>query len=265
MRMIQWFGAAGVIAMTVVAVGCDESQAETPVSAEEIAAKAKGAFAKDGEVPACCALPEKAEIAKPQATATAAPVTETKEAIVEGPRASAWQVPADRPAFDLDYTLTDQDGKAVKLADLRGKPIAMTFFFTRCPLPTMCPLIVTTMARLQMQLDQAGLGKDVHLLLVSYDPTHDTPEAMKKYGEDRGLVFTNAAMLRPTPEDLRGLIHEFNIGVKYYTDGSIGHFIELLVLDRDGRFVRDYTGGIWDNAKVADDLARLVAEPASDR
>ena len=67
-------------------------------------------------------------------------------------------------------------------------------------------------------------------------------------------------MLRPEPDEFRSLLHEFQIGVQYHPDGSIGHFIELLLIDHQGRFVRDYQGDIWDNAAVLADLARLVDE-----
>lgn len=149
----------------------------------------------------------------------------------------------------------------MSLASFRGKPAAITFFFTTCPLPQMCPLIVTTTARLQEQLEAAGLDEQVQLLLISYDPKRDTPAAMKRYGQDRGLSFTNARMLVPSGQDLRDLIHEFQIGVQYHADGSIGHFIELILMDRQGRFVRDYTGSIWSNDQVVEDLRQLAAEP----
>ena len=40
-----------------------------------------------------------------------------------------------------DFTMTNQDGKAVKLSDLRGNVVALTFIYTRCPLPDFCPLM----------------------------------------------------------------------------------------------------------------------------
>lgn len=270
MRMMTgWMLLLGATLM--LSAGCDEREAEAEaVSAEMIAAQAKAALVQDGEAPSCCPVPDRAEAIATTAPTATEPPAEADPADAGGggaasatdaaSRSSAWTDPADRTPFHLDYTLTDQDGHAVKLADLRGKPMAVTFFFTRCPLPTMCPLIVTTAAKLQEELAEAGLGEDVRLVLISYDPKHDTPAAMKTYGEDRGLAFTNAAMLVPRGEDLRNLIHEFQIGVQYYTDGSIGHFIEMIVIDREGRFVRDYTGGIWDNAAVAADLKKLASE-----
>src|ERR1039457_4802006 len=38
-----------------------------------------------------------------------------------------------------DFGLTDQDGRTVRAADLRGKVVAIDFIYTRCPLPDVCP------------------------------------------------------------------------------------------------------------------------------
>lgn len=263
---------------TLFVAGCGEDSPPPQaavVTAEKIAAHAK--HAAGGEPLPCCppvdarATTQAASEGTPAALATAAapepqpapePAAEPAPTASDGQsRRGDWAAPADRVPFHLDYTLTNQDGQPVSLASFRGKPTVITFFFTTCPLPQMCPLIVTTTAKLQEQLAASGLDDDTQILLISYDPKRDTPAAMKTYGHDRGLTFTNASMLVPKGEDLRNLIHEFQIGVQYYADGSIGHFIELLVMDKQGRFVRDYTGSIWDNAQVLDDLRRLADEP----
>lgn len=175
-------------------------------------------------------------------------------------RAGPWIEPNDREAFDLDFKMTDQDGQSLVLSDLVGFPIAMSFIFTRCPNPNLCPVITLAMAQLQRDLEAAGLDQEVRLLLMTYDPVYDTPPRLRKYGEDRGLQFTHAMMLQPDPDQFRRLLEEFQIGVDYRADGSIGHFIELILIDDKGRFVRDYQGQIWDNAAVLADLKRLVVQ-----
>ena len=40
-----------------------------------------------------------------------------------------------------DYELTAEDGKQIHFADFRGKVLAFTFFYSRCPLPNYCPLM----------------------------------------------------------------------------------------------------------------------------
>src|ERR1017187_10894167 len=39
----------------------------------------------------------------------------------------------------LDYAFTNELGQAVRLGDFRGQALAITFFFTRCPIPDYCP------------------------------------------------------------------------------------------------------------------------------
>jgi len=41
-----------------------------------------------------------------------------------------------------DFDLLDQTGAGVSLASLKGKVVAVTFIYTRCPLPDYCPRMV---------------------------------------------------------------------------------------------------------------------------
>lgn len=175
-------------------------------------------------------------------------------------RASVWMESTDRQPFDLDFKMTNQNAQTLVLSELAGKPLAMSFIFTRCPNPNLCPLITLTMAHLQRDLESAGLAQNVTLALLTYDPIYDTPKRLHQYGLDRGLQFTNAMMLQPDAETFRQLLGEFQIGVDYQSNGSIDHFIELLIIDHQGRFVRDYQGNVWDNASVLADLKQLVNE-----
>ena len=44
-----------------------------------------------------------------------------------------------------DFQLVNQEGQAVRLSDFRGKAVLLSFIFTRCPMPNMCPLVTTKM------------------------------------------------------------------------------------------------------------------------
>ena len=250
------------IAMVIIVLGSTSSGEKTPPASSP---------ATDTTPPACCRLDgnEKESQSTHDSDSSKTSVDTTHETPLPEPfdsnspklaRVSEWLQPDQRLAFDLDYRMTDQDGVDLTLTDLADTPLAISFIFTRCPNPEMCPLITTTMAHLQDKLNQVGLDDKIKLLLITYDPTYDTPQRLKAYGMDRGLSFTNAKMLRPNPDEFYNLLHEFQMGVNYNSDGSIGHFIELILVDRQGRFVRDYQGHLWDNTAVVDDLSRLVAE-----
>ncbi|MBI1337693.1 MAG: hypothetical protein GC164_12130 [Phycisphaera sp.] len=235
----------------------------------------------EGEIPPCCQVdPASDQQNNALAQSIAQKVKETESATsvqstpqptqvsetAETPTASQvrrgdWIEPDKRSSpYNLDFGVTDQDGKHFQLNELVGKPIALTFIFTTCPNPNMCPLTSVTMADLEKRVVAAGLADNVQLLLFSYDPLTDTPEVLKKYAEEKGFSLQSSRFLRPDPDDFRGLLNELQIGFALTSGGQINHRMELLVLDARGRFVRDYMGDIWDNADVLDDLQKLVAE-----
>lgn len=82
------------------------------------------------------------------------------------------------PPKDLpDFTLTNQNGDALSLSDLRGEPVLLFFGFTHCP--DVCP---TTMAEFrQIKRDLGDGGDNVQFVLVSVDGSRDTPETLKEY------------------------------------------------------------------------------------
>ena len=64
-------------------------------------------------------------------------------------------------------------------ATFKGSPVAMTFIYTECPLPTFCPLMDRHFAAIQNRLKDDPALKAVHLVTVSFDPVTDTPAVLK--------------------------------------------------------------------------------------
>lgn len=255
----------------------DSCCAEPKAAATEAAAKAPA------KVHSCCAEPEPAaDVAAAEVDdCCAEPANTTADAdplaaqIAENVRKSVakaadpnapaarqgkWTEPTERPTFNLDFPVTDHDGHATTLKQVIDKPTALTFVFTHCPNPNMCPLMMAYVADLEKKIAAAGLSGKVQAVVLSYDPVRDTPEVLRKYGQDHGLAFTAARMLRPGVENFRGLLDELAITVGYTSTGTIQHAIELLIIDSQGRFVRDYQGDVWDNDVVLADLQRLLTE-----
>lgn len=82
-----------------------------------------------------------------------------------------------------DYKFTNELGQPVSLSDFRGQAIALTFFFTRCPIPEFCPRLSRNFEQVERQLSaMENAPTNWHLLSVTFDPERDTPEVLKKYG-----------------------------------------------------------------------------------
>jgi protein SCO1/2 len=80
-----------------------------------------------------------------------------------------------------DFALRDQDGRAVRLSDYRGRPVILTFMYSTCR--DTCPL---TAQQIRIALDQ--LGADVPTLAVSVDPANDTPLNAKRFLAKQSLT-----------------------------------------------------------------------------
>jgi protein SCO1 len=86
--------------------------------------------------------------------------------------------PPREPAFD--FTLRDQDGRPARLADERGKVVALTFIYTSCR--DLCPAEGNDVAT-AMEM----VGDGVVAYIVSVDPDGDTPARAKDWLERRGI------------------------------------------------------------------------------
>jgi protein SCO1/2 len=78
-----------------------------------------------------------------------------------------------------DFSLTNQNGAVVTLADLRGKVWVGDIIFSRCPGP--CRRMTKAMARLQ---DLWPTNAPVHFVSLTTDPAYDTPQMLKRFATE---------------------------------------------------------------------------------
>jgi protein SCO1 len=100
----------------------------------------------------------------------------------------------------VDFTLTNQDGKATTLADLTNHVWVADIIFTRCA--ASCPIMSSQMKSLQDALPPVSPAK---LVTLTTDPDYDSPAVLKKYGERYGADFNRWTFLTGTKEELAGL------------------------------------------------------------
>lgn len=177
--------------------------------------------------------------------------------------------PRRAPLRNLTVTFRDHDGRAGTLAELVDKPALITFFYTRCQNARKCSMAVSRMAGLQRELAGAGLGGQVRLLAISYEPQFDTPERLHRYATDRGLrLGDDARALQLDAARHQQLVDEIQAPVNYNAGFVNTHGVELSLVDARGRVVRKYHTVLWDDAEVVADVRRVLSEasaPASAR
>jgi protein SCO1 len=165
-----------------------------------------------------------------------------------------------------DVPLTNQDGKTIHLNRFKGQAVLVTFIYTRCPLPTFCPLISSEFAAIHRELAKSPREyKETHLVSVSIDPSNDTPPVLRKYGlaylENNPGGFAHWDFVTTDPADLKKLADAF--GLQFYEqDNQIAHSMSTVLLARDGTVAQSWPGNEW---KTSDVLASIrQAETANE-
>jgi len=83
----------------------------------------------------------------------------------------------------LPTSWKDEAGASVTLERFKGRWYALTFVYTSCA--GSCPLTTKKLKRIDGALEQAG--KPLDLVVISLDPSHDTPPMLKQYRKRYGI------------------------------------------------------------------------------
>ncbi len=154
-----------------------------------------------------------------------------------------------------DFALTDQTGHTVRLSDMRGEPVAVTFLYTSCPVAAACPMTTAKFSRLAAMLkDKPAAG----LLVVTVDPEHDTPQVLADYAKKAGADPRRWKFLTGSPESVADVASRF--GILYHTEGSqVIHGQGVAVVDPKGRLATIYYGQTWEPEHILRDIEKARA------
>ena len=149
-----------------------------------------------------------------------------------------------------DFRLTNQRRRPLVLSDLRGKVVAINFIYTSCPLPSFCLRIANNFGVLQKRF-KAELGRDLVLLTVTFDPVHDTPEVLARYGSQWQANPAIWHFLTGPVRDVERVCHLF--GVDFFPDeGLMSHSLRTAIIDRHGKLVANIEGNQFTTDQLGD-------------
>jgi protein SCO1/2 len=160
--------------------------------------------------------------------------------------------------FDIarDLEAVNQEGKPVKLSDLKGKVWIVAEFFAVCP-----HCAVRNGEELRKIYDEFGNHPDFHIACISVDPENDQVEKLADYGKALGANpdnwwFLNAGDAGTTHEYLEKELKFFAIKersdpVDIETNGRYSHDLGFLLVDRDFKVI-----GKWPLADARSEQAR---------
>ena len=152
-----------------------------------------------------------------------------------------------------EATLRDQNDKPIAPRDLAGSVAAITFIYTRCPLPQYCPLMDRRFAEAQELIAKdPALRGQVRLLTVSFDPKFDRAAVLRQHAA--ALKADPRVWTFATAEEaiVDRFAARFGVNVIREQDGTITHNLRTAILDRAGRVTTILDNNAW----TAEDLVR---------
>jgi len=151
-----------------------------------------------------------------------------------------------------EFALTDQHGRTLHPADLRGQIVAIDFIYSRCPLPDVCPRLSANFAMLQRRF-----GANVTLLSVTVDPDYDTPAVLADYAR-RWSAGSTWHFLTGDVAPLAAALGE----IYWAGEGAIGHNSTTCIIDRGGRLAAVIEGSNYRPDQLINLISRqLEAHP----
>ena len=151
-----------------------------------------------------------------------------------------------------EFTLTNQDNKRISTKDFKGKAWALTFIYSRCPLPDACIRMSTNFSDAAVQIMKSDVKDKYRLLSVSFDPANDTPEKLRSYGQgylgkDAKPDFSVWQLAIGSDREVKKIADFF--GLRYETDPNnktiINHSLRTAVISPEGKVTKIFAGNEW--------------------
>lgn len=148
----------------------------------------------------------------------------------------------------------------MRLSEFRGKAVLVSYIFTRCPMPSMCPLVTSKMAQVQAQVNKT-LKDKVVLVCISFDPGYDTPEVLKEYGERYRADFSNWQFLTGGEAEITAAAQDANVIYEDMGEGNFAHNMNTVLIGPDGTVRQRFHGSGWKVDEVVRGIRAVVSRP----
>ena len=156
-----------------------------------------------------------------------------------------------------NVTLLNINATATSLNDYSGKYVFISFIFTRCPVPNMCPAVVIKNGVIARNFKDYD---NVKLVMVSFDYLYDTPEVLKSFYGSSIENFPNWDVLSSVGKisDLYTLSSE--IGCEYWgiEKNNIGHNLRSALIGPDKTLLKIWEGDDWLAGSVSKEIENYI-------
>lgn len=155
-----------------------------------------------------------------------------------------------------DYKLKNQTGKVFQLSELKDDYLFVSFIYTRCPVPNMCPLTMSLNRRVFRLWKKLTPKIPLRFLIVTLDPSHDSPSVMNAFRKRQGLTNPEFVFATGDEQTLSDFSAEFNaLGLP--SGEMIAHNSKSVLVGPGLLPLKNYKDNEWKPEEVLKDLQNL--------
>lgn len=160
-----------------------------------------------------------------------------------------------------DAALVNQDGAPTFFSSLKGHPVALTFIYTRCPIPDFCPLMDRQFQTIQNAIQSTPALANARLVTVTLDPAYDTPAVLKPYSRMRGADPAIWSFLTGDVKEVAMFGEQFGLYIEHDATSAVNiiHNLRTAVVDPAGRLVTIRHGNDWTPTDILADLTKAAS------
>ena len=165
--------------------------------------------------------------------------------------------PLDIGEICANATFLDLDSSTVSISDSDGKFRFISYIFTRCPMPAMCPAVVSKNRYLAETFSE---NSEIEFILISFDYIYDTPSIMKSVYNTYTESYPNMKFYSSFGHlnDLFMLAGQSFVSFWGVDENDIGHTLRSVLIDPDRRLMKAYDGTDWRPEATERDIRNLL-------
>lgn len=158
-----------------------------------------------------------------------------------------------------NYPFKNQNGVAFQLHDIKGNYLFISFVYTRCPVAQMCPLTMTLNKAIFNFWKKTSPAVPLKFLVVTLDPSNDTPTTLKSYGNRFGLDWNSFILATGEEQTISDFSAEFN-AIGFPSNGLVSHNSRSILMDPNFIPLKDYKENEWNAESVIKDLLQFESK-----
>jgi protein SCO1/2 len=159
-----------------------------------------------------------------------------------------------------EYHFTNELGQAVSTKQFKGQAFAFTFFFTRCPYPTFCPLMSGNFEAAEKKLlAMPNAPTNWHLFSISFDTEYDSPAQLKAYAGRYDYQPEHWSFLTGDLVDITAIGDQVGEYFGHDESGAVTHNLRTVVVDTRGRIQKIFPDNKWTSDELVAEMLKAAA------